>query len=80
MKKSSKKLIVALLCAAAAVLIGLVAYDGIKASFGVRALVKHWIISRLPHRMHRAKRNHGKGYTGERIRNGTGMQKARRCS
>ena len=32
MKKSSKKLIVALLCAAAAVLIGLVAYDGIKQS------------------------------------------------
>ena len=32
MKKSSKKLIVALLCAAAAVLIGLVVYDGIKQS------------------------------------------------
>ena len=32
MKKSSKKLIVALLCAAAAVLVGLVAYDGIKQS------------------------------------------------
>lgn len=32
MKKSSKKLIAALLCAAAAVLIGLVAYDGIKQS------------------------------------------------
>ena len=32
MKKSSKKLIVALLCVAAAVLIGLVAYDGIKQS------------------------------------------------
>ena len=32
MKKSSKKLIIALLCAAAAVLVGLVAYDGIKQS------------------------------------------------